>query len=190
MATLAMEAAKADMAAHLRPPDPVPPSGSQLLPPASASSPAYHSGTTSAWAGGHTGAGNPILRRSYQQIIDDCNSTSAHILIQLKLHKIINPSTPDRKPINLNDSQIGEFLWEFLKLPFDSCLEIDNQTGRYDTREILIKSGTDLTNILTTDTPHHFKDHEISASLINNTASRITFKGVPLGVSPINESPT
>ena len=110
MATPAMEAAIADMVADLRPPDPVPPPGSQLPPSASASSPAYHSGTTSAWAGGHTGAGNPILRRSYQQIIDNCNSTSAHILIQLKLHKIINPSTPDRKPVNLNDSQIGEFL--------------------------------------------------------------------------------
>ena len=87
------------MAADFRPLDPVPPPASQLPPPATASSPGYHSGTNSAWAGGHTGAGNPILRRSYQQIIDDCNSTSAHILIQIKLHKIINPSTPDRKPM-------------------------------------------------------------------------------------------
>ena len=170
------------IAANLRPPDPVPTPGSQPPPPSTASSPAYHSGTTSAWAGGHTSAGNPILRRSYQQIIDDSNSNSAHLFIQIKLHKIINPSTPDRKPINLNDYQIGEFLWEFLKLPFDSCLEIDNQTGRYNTCEILIKSGTDLTNILTSDTPHHFRDHKISASLISNTVSRITFKGVPIGV--------
>ena len=166
------------MAAERRPPDPVP---GQQCPSTSSSPTAAHSGATPAWAGGNTGAGISIIRRPYQQIINESNSPSAHLLIQFKLKKLYDISDPNTKPINLTDSQIGEFVWEFLQIPYTSCIEIDNQTGRYDTRELLIKSGTNLTKVITSE-PHVFKEHEIFATLISNKCQRVFFKGVPIGV--------
>ena len=138
------------VAAERPPPDPVP--GRQG--PSTSSSPtAAHSGATPAWAGGNTGAGFSIINESNSpaQIINESNSPSAHLLIQFKLKKLYDVSKSDTKPINLTNSQIGEFVWEFLQVPYTSCIEIDNQTGRYDTRELLVKSGTDLTNVITSE---------------------------------------
>ena len=102
------------MAAEQRPPDPV--TGQQG--PFTASSPtAAHSGATPAWAGGNTGAGIETIRRPYQQIINKSNSPSAHLLIQFKLKKLYDVSKPETKPINLTNSQVGEFVWEFLQVP-------------------------------------------------------------------------
>ena len=39
-----------------------------------------------------------------------------------------------------------------------------------------------MTGILTNGVPHIFKDHEITATVLSKTASRVTFRGVPIGV--------
>ena len=129
-----------------------------------------------AWQGRNT------VGRSYQTIINESNTQSPNILIQFKLYKITNQNNPDNKPLSLSDAQIGEFLFDFLKINPKSCLELDLNTGRYDTRELLLRSGTNLTEIITNGTPHFFKDHEITATILSKMASRVTFRGVPIGV--------
>ena len=129
-----------------------------------------------AWQGSNT------VGRSYQTIINESNTQSPNILIQFKLYKITNQNNPDHKPLSLSDAQIGEFLFEILKINPKSCLELDLNTGRYDTRELLLRSGTNLTEIITNGTPHFFKDHEITATILSKMASRVTFRGVPIGV--------
>ena len=164
------------MGAGTRPPDQERlPQGWTHSPSSSSSPTAAHSGATPAWAGGNTGAGNTTFRGPFQQIINESNSPSSHHLIQLKLKKLYDVSKPETRPINLTDSQVGEFVWEYLQVPFTQCIELDNQTGQYEIRKLLVKSDTDLNNVTATE-PHVFKDHEIFAALISNKSQRVYFK--------------
>ena len=72
--------------------------------------------------------------------------------------------------MNLSELHISELITDLLKIPLTSCIELDNQTGRYDKRELLVLSDTDLTNALTSDTPKHFKNHEIRVTIISNAS--------------------
>ena len=103
-------------------------------------------------------------------------------MIQFKLYKVTNQTNPSIKPVSLSDAQIGEFLFDYLKIDPTTCLALDLKTGRYDTRELVLQSGTDLTGILTDNSPHIFKDHEITAVVLSKLAMRVTFRGVPIGV--------
>ena len=134
---------------------------------------------TPPWAGGSASAGNPYIKRNYSQIVAEAQSVNqTSTLIQFKLTKI---SSGDDKPQSLTYSQLGEFLFEQLKIDPNSCLGIDLTTGRYDTRELLLKKGTDTSAILTS-TPHTFKGHEIRATLLSTQVTKVTFKHVPLTV--------
>ena len=68
-----------------------------------------------------------------------------------------NQNNPTTKPFSLSDAQIGEFLFDFLKIKPSTCLELDLNTGRYDSRELLLRSGTDLTGIINNGAPHIFR---------------------------------
>ena len=135
---------------------------------------------TSPLAEGISGA--RLTLKPYHQIKAESNSTKTNTLLQLKLYKVTNPLHPDTKPINLTPSQIGEMIFDTLKIPPASCLELDLTTGRYDTRELLVKAGTDLTEVLTPSTPFLFREHNIFVSVISNQATCVTFRGVPMGV--------
>ena len=93
-----------------------------------------------------------------------------------------DPTDPNNKPLNLSNTNIGDLLFSKLKLSCDSCIEIDQNTGRCDTRELLVKNSTHLSQILTTDIPIEFKRHEITITMISHRACRVMFKGVPLSV--------
>ena len=135
---------------------------------------------TPPWAGGSASAGNPHIKRNYSQIIADASADdSSSILIQFKLTKV---AIDGKKPYNLSFSQFGEFLFDVLKVNPDSCLGIDLSTGRYDTRELQLKTGTDISAITSPTTPHMFKGHEITATLLSSQVTRVTFKQVPLSV--------
>ena len=61
-------------------------------------------------------------------------------------------------------------------------LVINVTTGRYDTKELLVRSGTDLFGVLTSDSPHVYKEHKISVSVVSSQVTRVSFKGVPINV--------
>ena len=134
---------------------------------------------TSPWDEGGR-RGNTIIQRNYHQIIADASSPNSNVLIQFKLHKIISIS--DIKPPNLTHAQVGEFLFDILKIKPESCLEIDLNTGRYDTRELLLRPGTDLTGVITSSVPHIFKEHEITVKMLSQQVTKVTFRNVPMSV--------
>ena len=117
-----------------------------------------HSPTTSAatspWAEGSNGGSKPYPGRSYEQII--AQSTTSNILIRFKLTKIYKPENPDYKPPTIFPSHFGVFLFDVLKINPEDCLEIDVDTGRYDTKELLVKASTNLDKILSSE-PHIYK---------------------------------
>ena len=154
----------------------------QTRPPSQSSftRPATSTTATPPWAGGSLGAGNPHIKRSYSEIIADAKSSKSSVLIQFKLFKVV---AEDVKPPNLQNSDFGEFLFDFLKIDAECCLGVDMATGRYDTKELLVKAGTDLTNILTSpSSPHLFKQHTISATVLSSQVTKVTFRNVPLYV--------
>ena len=154
----------------------------QTRPPSQSSSsrPAASTAATPPWAGGSPSAGNSFIKRSYSEIIAAAKSTTSSTLIQFKITKVV---TDDVKPPNLQDSDFGEFLFDFLKIDSKCCLGIDVATGRYDTKELMVKSDTDLTNITTSpSTPHLFKQHHIHATALTSQVTKVTFKNVPLYV--------
>ena len=87
--------------------------------------------------------------------------------------------------MNISDSQLGDFIFKELKLPLDDVLQLGFSTGRYDSREILVKYYADLTNIITDNRvpPHHsYKDHRITITTLDDKSTKITFINVPLSV--------
>ena len=132
---------------------------------------------TTPWAVGSTGS-SAIYGRSYEQIISE---SSQNILIQFKLHKIINPEKPNEKPESLKPSHFGEYLFDVLKIDPEACLEIDMSTGRYDTKELLVKAGTPIDNIISSQ-PQQFKQHEITAKVVRTFATKVIFRNVPITV--------
>ena len=64
-------------------------------------------------------------------------------------------------------------------------LELGFSTGRYYSREILVKKSTILTDIITDHRipPHHtYKDHRITITTLDDQSTKVTFIGVPLNV--------
>ena len=46
---------------------------------------------------------------------------------------------------------------------------------------MLVPANTDLSKLLTTQTPHPFKDHKVYITPLNNQSTKVTFRGVPIG---------
>ena len=151
-----------------RPPSPL---ASNYSPPTSA--------VTSPWAEGSNGGSKPYSGRSYEQII--AQSTTSNILIRFKLTKIYKPENPEYKPPQIFPSHFGVFLFDVLKINPDDCLEIDVDTGRYDTKELLVKSSTNLDKILSSE-PHIFREHRIMPTRVSSLTTRVHFKNVPISV--------
>ena len=131
---------------------------------------------TPAWAGARSNRDRP-----YTQIISDSMSTSANIILKISLVS----TDLDKKSINLQDSQLGDFLFNDLNLPVEDVLRLGFSTGRNDMKEILVKNSTDLSNITTDERspPYHvYKDHKVSISTLDDKTTRVTFINVPLGV--------
>ena len=115
--------------------------------------------------------------RSFAQIIEQ-EQTSRNIL-EINIYKIkANPSNPPR---NLTFDDLGELIFDILKINPDDCLTFDYSTGRYDTRHIKLKPSVDLTPYITSPTsPITFKEHEVKVRQQQKNITRVQFQNVPL----------
>ena len=76
---------------------------------------------TSAWADGKKSAANDDVKlRSFEEIIHD--ATNNRNILEIKLKKNVNDSDPSMKPQNLTYDQLGELLFNQLKINADDCL--------------------------------------------------------------------
>ena len=153
------------------PPRPPSPIVSNHPPPTSAA--------TSPWAEGSNGGSKPYSGRSYEQII--AQSSTSNILIRFKMTKIYKPENPEYKPPQMFPSHFGVFLFDVLKINPEDCLEIDVDTGRYDTKELLVKASTNLDKILSSE-PHIYREHRIMPSRVSSLTTKVHFKNVPISV--------
>ena len=94
---------------------------------------------TSPWVGGGSSP-NVVRMRSFDEIIADANSSRNILEIHLKT----NISEEGHKPANITHDQLGELIFDVLKINMEDCLKFNFTCARYGTREITVKSGTDI----------------------------------------------
>ena len=92
---------------------------------------------TPAWAGAGVTGGNTIMRRTFEQIIQD--EQNQRNILEIQLIKIKNPDGTDANPKGLNYDDIGELLFDVLKINPEDCISFNFNTGRYDQREVKFK---------------------------------------------------
>ena len=99
---------------------------------------------TSAWAGGRKSPSDSNMKlRSFEEIIQD--ATNNRNILEIRLQKNLSDSDPNVKPSNLTYDQLGDLLFDHLKISSEDCLHFNFSTPRYDTREVMLKPGVDLT---------------------------------------------
>jgi hypothetical protein len=121
--------------------------------------------------------------RTYAKIKADAiataNDSSSKITLQFKLSKIQTRAEDGTSviPRSLSQDQFGDFLFEELGIDLKNCLELDT-TGRWDTKELVLKAGTRVQHLLTTDQPRTYLQHEILVNQIVKNTTKVTFKTV------------
>ena len=124
------------------------------------SSPDQLSPTYAKAVGGGAGGQSHLMK--YAEII--AQQKSQRNVLEVKLRKIIhiNKDTNEKMdpPKNLTIDDLSEIIFETMNIQFKDCLGVDYYTGRYDTREIMLKPGVDSSRYITIE-PMLFKDHEI-----------------------------
>ena len=86
-------------------------------------------------------------------------------------------------PLNSNMSaeDVGELLFDILRLNPAHCLAYDYNTGRNDTKQVKLKPGIPVADILA-KSPLEFKGYKVVVTQQRLNITRVTFKNVPLNV--------
>lgn len=131
---------------------------------------------TSDWAGGRgVNCDAPKKLRSFEEIIADAKCNRNILEINLKKNTV-----DDQKPPNLTFDQIGELLFDRLKINSDDCLRFNFSSHRYDTREVFLKPNIDLSPYITEI--DDFYGHSITTKRQSSKITRVSFRNVPLNV--------
>ena len=145
-------------------------------------SPKNQSSPTYAKALGGAAGGSANLMK-YAEIV--AKQKAQRNVLELKFKKIqtINKDNGEvlNDPKSLKMDDVSEFIFEILGIKFEECVGVDYFTGRYDTKEILLKPGVDSTKYITSE-PLMFKEHEITVKKMLNDVTKVTFKNVPMYV--------
>ena len=97
--------------------------------------------------------------RSFAEIIAE--ETANRNILVIKLTKITDEN--GAKAPNLSMEDVGELMFDMMKLAAADCKSVALHTSRYDTKEVLLKPRVDPSPYLTT-VPFVFKGHEVSVS--------------------------
>ena len=123
---------------------------------------------------------NQKSHRSFQQILQD-EQTNRNIL-EVKLRKISKQVDGVLvKPQNLTLEQVGELIFDIIKIDPADCSGIALTTHRYDTKEIKLKTQVDASKYITSR-PLEFQDHEIIVRKQTSASTRVVFKNVPFSI--------
>ena len=137
--------------------------------------------TSSVWTGhGAPGGNKPTTLRTFAQIVE-AEKVNRNIL-EIHLEKITSEDNGVTiKPKSLTFDDLGELIFDILKVEPKECLTFDYNSGRYDTKEIKLKPGIDASKYTTTE-PITYKDHLVTVNKQLSNITRVTFKNVPLNV--------
>ena len=127
-----------------------------------------------------TGGGpeaTPCRMRSFEEIVADEKKNRNILIVKLvKIVTIVNGKEEKEKNLTMED--VGELLFDVVKLKVEECDGLSLSTSRYDTKEIKLKPGTDPTPYLIQD-PIVFKGHTITIYQQRIDITKVTFKNVP-----------
>ena len=119
--------------------------------------------------------------RTFAQIIaDDLQNRNIIEIILEKIPEMKEGEMVPPKPLTVKD--LGELIFDTIKLDPASCLGVNLFTGRYDTKEIKLKSNFDPNPFLTQGSPIVFKGHYVTVRKQRCNVTRVTFKNVPFNV--------
>ena len=123
----------------------------------------------------------PPNMRSFAQILEQ--EKKDRNILELRINKIRTEEAP---PPTFNSNtmsaeDIGELLFDILKLNPSHCLAYDYNTGRNDTKQVKLKPGIPVVDILA-KSPLEFKGFKVVVSQQRLNITRVTFKNVPLNV--------
>ena len=116
--------------------------------------------------------------RTFEEILAD--ETKVRNILEINLKKIIPADQPLSKPANLTHEQLGELIFDKLKIKPEDCLRFNFTSARYDTREISLRPGVDLSPFVTTI--ENFYGHTITTRTQSSNIVKVTFRQVPLNV--------
>ena len=123
----------------------------------------------------------PTNMRSFAQILEQ--EKKDRNILELRINKIrTDEAVPP--PLNSNNmlaEDVGELLFDILKLNPAHCLAYDYNTGRNDTKQVKLKPGIPVADILA-KSPLEFKGFKVVVSQQRLNITRVTFKNVPLNV--------
>ena len=116
--------------------------------------------------------------RTFEEILAD--ETKVRNILEINLKKIIPADQPLSKPANLTHEQLGELIFDKLKIKPEDCLRFNFTSARYDTREISLQPGIDLSPFVTSI--ENFYGHNITTRTQSTNIVKVTFRQVPLNV--------
>ena len=102
-------------------------------------------------AGGATGGSSNNLRK-YAEIIEAQKSDRNVLEVKIKRKNAFNRETNETGNVkSLTFDDISELVFEVLNVQFEDCIGVDYFTGRYDSREIILKPGVDTSSYITSE---------------------------------------
>ena len=131
---------------------------------------------TSAWAGGRSSEVKKM--RNFEEIIAD--ATANRNILEINLKKNISTEEPNRKQANLTYDQLGELIFDILKISEEDCIRLNFTTSRYDTREVLLKPDIDINPFITTISD--FYGHSVTTRKQSSNIIRVSFRNVPINM--------
>ena len=130
----------------------------------------------SAWTG--VGALGGANTRTFDQIIEQ--EKKNRNIIEIHIVKDTE-NIQENPPRQLTFDDLGELIFDVIKINPDECLTFDYNTGRFDTKHIQLKPLVHADQYVTTS-PIPFKGYLVSVNKQLNNITRVTFKNVPLNV--------
>ena len=126
-------------------------------------------------------SGGPPNMRSFAQILEQ--EKKDRNILELRINKMRTEEAPPPtfNSNNMSAEDIGELLFDILKLNPSHCLAYDYNTGRNDTKQVKLKPGIPVVDILA-KSPLEFKGFKVVVSQQRLNITRVTFKNVPLNV--------
>ena len=136
---------------------------------------------TTPWAvgGGDSTNASEVRMRTFAEIIA-AEKSQRNIL---NIHVQRNVQAEDKslpKPKNLTFDDLGEFIFDILKINPEDCIGFNYNTGRYNSREIKFKPGVELAPFIKSNIV--FKDHTISTSKQMQNFTKVSFRNVPFNI--------
>ena len=128
--------------------------------------------------GGKGACGAASKMRSFEEIVADAKANRN--ILEIHLKKNINDESPTSKPPNLTYDQLGELLFDILKIKSDECIRFNFSTSRYDTREVVFKPSVDL--LPYTQVLSNFYGHTVTTKKQSSNVIRVSFRNVPANV--------